>query len=246
MEEGRDVVSGVAHNLREQAFLGLAAVDYNVEAFQSTVDAGDLKPVDGSDWTKSQRDTFHAEIFRSRRDVPAVAKLMDLPVKVCHAYYLGTYKNSNEYRLLKTVGKEERESKEDEHDLCAICGDGGSLLICDGCEVEYHMTCMKPALAKVPEGHWECDDCVDRRLLEARTHLMQTSKLFEQVEEPIQKDGTLNHAGGASHRVVYRPVPSVLQAVQEMAHTVSQALSLSNPDESNTVPGTAVALGGKD
>ena len=46
--------------------------------------------------------------------MPAVAKLMNLPVKICHAYYLGVYKNSNEYRLLKAVGKEEREIKEEE------------------------------------------------------------------------------------------------------------------------------------
>ena len=219
-----DVVSSSAHNLREQALLGLAAVDYDVDAFQSTV-ACDLKPVDGSDWTQAQRDTFHAEIFRTRRDVPAVAKLMNLPVKVCHAYYLGTYKSSNEYRLLKTVAMEERENKEEENgvDSCAVCGEGGSLLICDGCEMEYHMACLKPALAQVPEGRWECDECVDRRLLQAHNHLMRTSKLFEQVQEE-------------NGRVVYRPTAPVVQAIREMSHKISQALSTSssspNPAES--------------
>lgn len=214
-------MSGVTHNVKEPALLGLAAVDYNVEAFQSTV-LGDLKPMDGSDWAQEQRDQFHAEIFRSRRDVPAVAKLMGLPVTVCQAYYLGTYKSSNEYRLLKTVGMEERENKEEEQDFCAVCGDGGNLLICDGCEVEYHLTCLKPALAQVPEGHWECDDCVDRRLLEARNYLIRNSKLFEQVEN----DSSTN-TSGTSQRPVFRPVAPAVQAVQEMSRTISQALASS-------------------
>ena len=120
LEEGKDVVSGVKHNLREQALVGLSSVDYNVEVFESSVAAG-LQPWDGSDWTQEQRDLFHSEIFRTRRDVSAVAKRMNLPVKICHAYYLGIYKNSNEYRLLKTVGKEEREIKEEEQGMIFHC-----------------------------------------------------------------------------------------------------------------------------
>ena len=100
--------------------MGLSSVDYNVEVFESSVAAG-LQPWDGSDWTQEQRDLFHSEIFRTRRDVSAVAKLMNLPVKICHAYYLGIYKNSNEYRLLKTVGKEEREIKEEEQGIIFHC-----------------------------------------------------------------------------------------------------------------------------
>lgn len=119
LEDGKDVVSGVKHNLREQALLGLSSVDYSVEAFEASVAEG-LQPWDGSDWTEEQRDLFHSEIFRMRRDVPAVAKLMNLPVKICHAYYLGIYKNSNNYRLLKTVGKEEREMKEEEQGTTVV------------------------------------------------------------------------------------------------------------------------------
>lgn len=223
LEEGKDVVSGVKHNIREQALVGLSAVTYNVEAFESSVAAG-LQPWDGSDWTLEQRDQFHAEIYRTRRDVPAVAKLMGLPIKICHAYYLGTYKNSNHYRLLKTVGKEEREAKAEDQDVCAVCGDGGNLIICDGCNVEYHLTCLQPALARVPEGYWECDDCVDRRLLKAREDLLRDSTLFELVVDDSQTKAHLNSNLTSSHKLVYRPVPEVLQAVREMSLAIGEIL----------------------
>lgn len=222
LEEGKDVVSSVAHNLKEEALLALSAVNYNVEYFQSKA-VKNLKPMDGSDWTRLQRESFHLEIFRTRRCIPTVAKLMGQPVKVCHAYYLEVYKNSNEYRLLKTVCMEEREHKEEEvgFDSCAVCGEGGNLLICDGCESEYHMTCLRPALLKVPEGQWECDNCVDRNLLNARSKLIQKSGLFEKIETQDNRVG----ATTLSNRMSYRPVAPAVEAVQRMARAISQALN---------------------
>jgi len=234
LEEGKhNIISELAHNIQEQALLGLAAVDYDTETFQSTVLA-DLKPWDGSDWTEEQRTFFHAEIFRLRRDLPAVAKLMGLPVKVCHAYYLGRYKNSNEYRLLKTVGMEERETKEEEQDVCAVCGDGGNLIICDGCEVEYHLACLKPALATVPEGHWECDECVDRHFLKAREDLMRKSMLFEpHLEDQTDKTLSTVNRTGSPQKQFYRPAAPVLMAIQDMARAIGEVLSI-NPTNSST------------
>lgn len=96
------------------------------------------------------------------------------------AYYLGQYKKSDDYRLLKTVRVQERIEKAEQSnhhvDQCAICGEGGNLLICDGCESEWHMECSKPALKTVPEGHWECDVCIDRKFLECRKRILEITK----------------------------------------------------------------------
>ena len=58
-------------------------------------------------------------------------------------------------------------SSDDEGDGgCAICGSSrneAQLLICDGCEAEYHMSCLTPKLTKVPAGDWYCQTCHEDR-----------------------------------------------------------------------------------
>ncbi|CAM9890915.1 unnamed protein product, partial [Choristocarpus tenellus] len=57
---------------------------------------------------------------------------------------------------------------------CLICGNNDEhhfMLLCDGCDGEFHTRCLKPRLDRIPEGDWFCDACVvtrenkeDRRL----------------------------------------------------------------------------------
>ena len=47
---------------------------------------------------------------------------------------------------------------------CAVCGDGedeagNEILLCDGCEAGYHLQCLTPPLAAIPEGDWFCPAC---------------------------------------------------------------------------------------
>ena len=49
----------------------------------------------------------------------------------------------------------------DDHDECEICHDVGELLICDGCELSYHTTCLDPPLETIPDGEWYCPLCKD-------------------------------------------------------------------------------------
>ncbi|KAL8125871.1 hypothetical protein AgCh_013249 [Apium graveolens] len=45
-------------------------------------------------------------------------------------------------------------------DMCAVCGDGGELIVCDGCPRAFHAACLGSEC--IPAGHWHCPHCTDR------------------------------------------------------------------------------------
>lgn len=45
-------------------------------------------------------------------------------------------------------------------DMCAVCGDGGDLIICDGCPRSFHAVCLD--LETAPHGDWYCSFCRDK------------------------------------------------------------------------------------
>jgi len=64
------------------------------------------------------------------------------------------------------VGGEESAGSDEEGDeeeiACKTCGKAKpdhNLLLCDGCDLAYHTTCLKPKLKMVPEGEWFCPGC---------------------------------------------------------------------------------------
>ncbi|KAJ1632671.1 hypothetical protein T492DRAFT_986739, partial [Pavlovales sp. CCMP2436] len=57
------------------------------------------------------------------------------------------------------------ESEDDFYYDCQICGSGDlpdEIILCDGgCDGGYHLLCLSPPLAEVPEGHWLCPSCAE-------------------------------------------------------------------------------------
>uniref|UniRef100_A0AC35U9E1 Histone-lysine N-methyltransferase n=1 Tax=Rhabditophanes sp. KR3021 TaxID=114890 RepID=A0AC35U9E1_9BILA len=46
--------------------------------------------------------------------------------------------------------------------VCEGCGKGSdepNLLLCDGCDVSFHIYCMDPPLSKIPSASYRCKDC---------------------------------------------------------------------------------------
>jgi hypothetical protein len=225
----------VPHNKKEQAFVALHENGYSLTNMNEIISK--IDPTDGSDWTKEEKENFNNEIFRLRKDMTTLSRTLNKDMKSCLGYYLGTYKKSDHYRLLKTVCVDERYEKAASSvhgiDACAVCGDGGSLLICDGCEGEYHMSCMRPPLKTVPEGHWECDECVDRKFLECREFIIRHSGLYERFQANSKKrkaedqnDGSMPETDDeTAEGIVLRPASPVLKAVKSLATGISKALS---------------------
>ncbi|NXK44553.1 AIRE regulator, partial [Chauna torquata] len=48
---------------------------------------------------------------------------------------------------------------QENEDECAVCGDGGELICCDGCPRAFHLACLVPPLPRVPSGTWQCGSC---------------------------------------------------------------------------------------
>ncbi len=49
---------------------------------------------------------------------------------------------------------------------CTVCGNKDRvhlILLCDGCDADYHTTCLVPPLPEVPTSDWFCQDCVADR-----------------------------------------------------------------------------------
>jgi hypothetical protein len=101
------------------------------------------------------------------------------------------------------------------------------------------MACLRPPLRMVPEGHWLCDDCVDRRVLEARDFLIRNSKFFEAAgggrkrSADDSKDLRGQHALDGSDEAIgptYRPSASFLEAAREFSIKISKVLCRADDD----------------
>lgn len=73
-------------------------------------------------------------------------------------YYRWKSRSPRRYYALKKNWKQQTELKS--NDDCAICKDGGNLLLCDSCDGAYHPRCLSPPLVNLPSGKWFCPRCI--------------------------------------------------------------------------------------
>ena len=62
----------------------------------------------------------------------------------------------------KESESEDEEREEENREGCRICrstDDPDTMLLCDGCDQEYHMQCLQPPLRAIPKGKWFCPNC---------------------------------------------------------------------------------------
>ena len=76
----------------------------------------------------------------------------------------------------------------DEGDRCAICKDGGELMVCDGgdkhpgCGKSFHAECVNRSA--IPDGDWICQDC-------AKAAGIETDIAGHEFREPEEASGTI-------------------------------------------------------
>lgn len=75
------------------------------------------------------------------------------------------YENGKVVREIKVMAQSTTLTIDDDDTdvtLCEICSHGDRedrMLLCDDCNLGYHMDCLNPPLADVPTGSWYCDNC---------------------------------------------------------------------------------------
>ncbi|KAF2307459.1 hypothetical protein GH714_028833 [Hevea brasiliensis] len=71
--------------------------------------------------------------------------------------YIYTSNGVSLHELAISLSKGRKYSAKDNDDLCIVCADGGSLVLCDGCPRAFHKGCA--SLASIPRGKWFCQFC---------------------------------------------------------------------------------------
>ena len=77
----------------------------------------------------------------------------------------------------------EGEGEEDHDDDCAVCGEGGNLILCDFCTRVYHKDCA--SLRRIPRGEWKCPVCTENMTQEENTQVEDTQVENTQVDQPL-------------------------------------------------------------
>ncbi|CAJ1953807.1 unnamed protein product [Cylindrotheca closterium] len=129
--------------------------DYNVAMAESEyrrIRAFGGEP--SSKLSKEQSSVFKAFLMNEKKDFVVLAEKINRSKSDSLIHYYNWKRVDSHYPTLKAEWK---------NDFCFICNDGGDLLVCDGCERAYHLGCLKPPLAEIPEGDWFCPLCVNRK-----------------------------------------------------------------------------------
>jgi hypothetical protein len=105
---------------------------------------------------KKKFDEFcRGSLIGQQKDFHKAAKAMGLRLEtVLVHYYRWKARCQDEYVPMKLARKEKRI-------VCAICEDGGALVVCASCAVAFHLKCLSPPVDKFPDVNWYCDQCTD-------------------------------------------------------------------------------------
>ncbi|XP_053384018.1 PHD and RING finger domain-containing protein 1-like [Mercenaria mercenaria] len=66
---------------------------------------------------------------------------------------------------VEDVNKQADDEEEEEPTYCEVCHQCNRedrLLLCDGCDLGYHLDCLSPPLSQVPVEEWFCPNCARR------------------------------------------------------------------------------------
>lgn len=100
--------------------------------------------------------------------------------------------------IYKQISVEPPAAQEDESTIvedptfCEICGLSDredTMLLCDGCDLGYHIQCLQPPLENVPTGNWYCSECPPEDIVNREIELYEVQLLLDdanEMESPVE------------------------------------------------------------
>lgn len=70
--------------------------------------------------------------------------------------------------------------------FCEVCGQSDRedrMLLCDGCDLGYHLECLNPPLLDIPPGSWFCNDCSPEDLVDPEIELYELQLLLDDAND---------------------------------------------------------------
>lgn len=101
--------------------------------------------------------------------------------------------NGKVVRQIPVEPPTQQEEVEENLTVCEVCGLGDredSLLLCDGCDLAFHLDCLNPPLPAVPPGAWYCDVCENDELFQ-QVQIMMLGDVLDGW--PNSSNGRANH-----------------------------------------------------
>lgn len=68
-------------------------------------------------------------------------------------------------------------------EICHACDREDRMLLCDGCDLGFHLECLTPPLENVPVGSWLCPDCGPEDLQDITIYVNELEVLYHDAEE---------------------------------------------------------------
>ena len=85
--------------------------------------------------------------------------------------------------------------------VCFGKHDSKHLLLCDGCDREYHTYCLEPKLTSIPSASWYCEDCLaaEKAKSSASTGAVGVGRASSTADgEAVSGEQSVNSAGSSS------------------------------------------------